>query len=188
MNIEPVGDNKSLDVDGLKVDMSVAIGDFFVKKLMAEMTEPDFKKLYDAILSDVFTCSDYELDHCKTEKERKEYIEKFGMLGKVKEDRTDRWGNVEEYSLAGYARKRFDEKFKDDIIKRINEIMNTEDYQSRVDKVAHEILDYATEGWKNDAINRIRCAMIDDRLNGGFYGVSLRSIIQEEISKFSRNY
>lgn len=184
MNIEPVGDNKSLDLDGLKVDMSVAIGDFFVKKLMSEMTEPDFKKLYDAILKDIFDCSDYKLEECKTEEEKREYIKKFGVLGDVKEDIKDYWGKVKEYSLVGYARKRFDENFKNDIVKRINEIMDTEDYQSRVDKVAHEILDYATEGWKNEAIDRIRCAMIDDRLSKeSFYGVSLRSIIQEEISK-----
>ena len=94
-----------------------------------------------------------------------DFIKNFGD---IKEDTKDYWGKVNAYSLVGYARKRFNENFKDDIVKRINEIMDTEDYQSRVDKIAHEILDYATEGWKNEAIDRIRCAMIDDKLNKNY--------------------
>ena len=80
----------------------------------------------------------------------------------------------------------FNEKFKIDIIDKINEIIETPEYKERVDQIAKDILDYASEGWKNDAIERIRHAMIDDKLGSEYYhGVSLRGIINEVICRMS---
>ena len=174
-------DGRNFDFDGLKVDMSAAIGDFFVKRFVSELTEKDLEKIYDFLNKEVFQGYSYEYEHAETAEEKKEFAKTVGKWGAIQTKENHTYGyNNKEY-LMDYAKEKFHNKFSKIVSERIDELLKTEKYQKRADKVAQDILDYSIDGWKNDAICRIRCRMIDDNVDGTYYGRSIRSIIQEEI-------
>ena len=79
------GNHKTIDIDGLKIDMSASIGDFFAKKIVAELTEKDFEKIYDFVISDIFFPSlSKDSRNFENEEDRRKYVEEFGKFGDVK--------------------------------------------------------------------------------------------------------
>ena len=85
-------------------------------------------------------------------------------------------------AIAQYARKQLEEKLKEDIAKKIEEIVETDEYKKRAEEIAQEIVEYATEGYKKDMIARVKARLVEDPLSSDFFGgINIRSIIREEI-------
>ena len=65
------------------------------------------------------------------------------------------------------------------------DVMDSEEYKKRVDKIAQEIMDYAVEGYANDLKDRVKERLVGNVLNAEPYygGIGLQSIISEEIRR-----
>ena len=190
-------DEKSINFNGLTVDMAAAIGDIFAKRFISELSEKDYEKIEEFMIKEVFNGFNYRYKDCKTDKEKRECIAEYGKFGDIK-DSSEKSGygfsggySNNGRSIPNWARDKVNNAFKDMITKKIEELVQTEEFKERADEAAQEILDYAVDGWKKDAKCRIRMRMIDDPLDKTYYGVSIKQIITEEVDKIiqsSRNY
>lgn len=85
------------------------------------------------------------------------------------------------------AKKQFGRKINMDITNRINEIIDSSDYHAMVDQYAKEIVQYATEGWKDDMMKAIRTRLCGDMLTpDSVGGVPLRRCIETILSESIR--
>ena len=85
------------------------------------------------------------------------------------------------------AKKRFGIRVEQDIVNRINEIIDSADYKKQIDEYAQEIVEYVTEGWKNDLKESIKQRMCGDLINpGDVSGIPLRLWIQGIIEQSFR--
>ena len=74
-------------------------------------------------------------------------------------------------------------------MKKVDEIISSEDYQKKADEIANELVEYATNGYKEDMKRQIRERLVGNVIGDPFYnGQSLQEIIDERIQKFSRSY
>lgn len=88
------------------------------------------------------------------------------------------------------AKKRFDAKINDELSKKIDEIISSNDYQERINIIANEIVDYSVEGYKEDMKRAIRYRMgitpTDPDLLA-ISGVNLRELIRGEVTTIISN-
>ena len=74
-------------------------------------------------------------------------------------------------------------------MKKVDEIISSEDYQKKADEIANELVEYATNGYKDDMKRQIRERLVGNVIGDPFYnGRSLQDIIDERIQKFCRPY
>ena len=80
------------------------------------------------------------------------------------------------------SEEQLEEKLKEDIAKKIEEIVETDEYKKRADEIAQEIVEYTTEGYKKDMMARVKARLVEDPLSSNLFGgVDLRGIVREEI-------
>ena len=97
----------------------------------------------------------------------------------------DHWGDIQEVStpIYKYAQNLYAQKFNERILAKVDEIIASDKFAERADQIAADIVDYATEGYKQDMITRIRERMINNVITPTVYcdGQSLKEIIHQEI-------
>lgn len=166
---EEIKDGK-LNAFGMDINISDVIGEKIVDQWLARLTPEDINLVLDAIEKEAFS---HNYDE-----------EKYFVTHKMV---SDRWSSTknEETPIWKSIKEQFAEKFNKIIMEKANEILNSEEFQKKADQIAEELVEYTTEGYKNDLKERIKERLVTNTLSDQpFYGgIDLRYIINEEIQK-----
>ena len=153
----------SFEIGGVNVPIGQILGEKLVASIMERITEEEFEVLYKYM-------------HDQTWK--KNYYDEKIVLNYTKKD--NYYGTKETPpTLATYAESLLSEKMKEKIKAKVEEITSSEEFLSKADQIAQEIVDYATEGYKKDMKARVYERLVANTVDSGMYyhGVDLKSII-----------
>ena len=176
--------NGKMDVMGINIDISQVLGKKIIDQYIAQMSKEDMDELMSYITSDLFD-------------ERSEYNYRTGESVKklvVKKRTKDQWGvyKEREIPIGELIKNMFNSRIKEELSKKVEEIIMSSDYQDKIDEIANELVNYSIDGYKEDMKERIRERLIGNIMDESahYCGVSLLSIINGEIDKriASRNY
>lgn len=169
---EQIKDGK-LEMMGINIDISQILGQKIVDQYIAQISEEDMKTVMDYISADLFSETsvyNYELN---------ERVKKLT----IKEREKDRWGSytTRELPVGEIIRNHFNERIKDELKKKVEEIIATSDYQQKVDEIANELIDYSINGYKEDMKQRIRERLVDNafRTEPTYGGYSLTAFVNQ---------
>lgn len=161
-------ENGKVDVMGINIDISQVLGQKIVDQYMAQLKEEDIQKLMNYISQDLFT-------------------ETYDHKLIVKERNKDRWGNytAKEIPIGELIKNIFNERIKEELKKRVEEIITSADYQKKIDEIANELVNYSINGYKEDMKERIKERLVGNVLNESvqYCGIPLLAIINEEIDR-----
>lgn len=109
------------------------------------------------------------------------------MITYVKEREKDQWGNYKNNNLTigELIQKQFNERIREELTKKVEEIIATSDYQEKIEQIANELVDYSVNGYKEDMKNRIRERLVGNVMDAEPYygGLNLKYLINQEIDK-----
>ena len=173
---ENIKDGK-MDVMGINIDISQVLGQKIIDQYIAQMSDEDMKTILSYISSDLFNeTSVYNYD-------TGEKVQKLT----IKERTKDQWGNYKgnEIPIGELIKKQFKSRIKEELSKKIEEIIASTDYQKKIDEIANELIDYSINGYKDDMKDRIRERLIGNVMDESpkYCGQSLLALINEEIDK-----
>lgn len=161
-----------INLEGLNIDLSVILGEQLASEYFKHISEEQLQVLFDYMTSEIWT---KERDWSKEEMSEK-YVLNYQKRDSYYNSKS------EAPAIAQYARKQLEEKLKEDIAKKIEEIVETDEYKKRADEIAQEIVEYATEGYKKDMMARVKARLVEDPLSSNLFGgIDLRGIVREEI-------
>lgn len=170
-------ENGKVEVMGINIDISQVLGQKIVDQYLAQLSEKDIQKILSYISNDLF---------CETSVYNYGTGERTKELT-VRERKKDQWGRYVdgEIPIGELIKKHFNERIKEELKKKVEEIISSSDYQNKIDEIANELVDYSINGYKEDMKDRIRERLIGNVMNASVYydGVSLLSIINQEIDK-----
>lgn len=170
--------DKTINMMGMQVDLSSKFGEELAKILSCQLTEEEMECLITYLKSEFF---DNRYNYTTQQDE-------IAIKHVLRKQYSYEDGKYEPQSpIVMEAKKRFDAKIKDELNKKIDEIISSTDYQERIDIIANEIVDYSVEGYKEDMKRAIRYRMgitptDPDLLSIG--GINLRELIRGEITNF----
>ena len=158
-----------LNAMGMDINISEVIGSKIVDQWLATISEDDMALILKAIDEEAFG---------HTYDDHKYFV-------KEKKNGTGYYAQTEVTPLWREIQKRFQEKFCDQIMDKMIEVMDSEAYKKRVDEIAQEIMDYAVEGYANDMKERVKERLVGNVLDGAprYDGLSISEIVAMEISK-----
>lgn len=173
--------NGKLEMMGINIDISQILGQKIVDQYIAQISEEDMQTVMDYISADLFSETsiyNYELN---------ERVKKLT----IKEREKDRWGSytTKEIPIGEIIRNHFNERIKEELKKKVEEIIATNDYQQKVDEIANELIDYSINGYKEDMKQRIRERLVDNafRTEPTYGGYSLSYLVNEIIDQRMRS-
>ena len=174
-------ENGKMDVMGINVDISQVLGEKIVDQYIAQLTEEDMKTVMDYIAQDFLIKEEKKVFDYNTN----EYSVK--TVAHVKEREKNQWGSYKtnELTIGELVKKQFNNRIKEELTKKVEEIVATSDYQDKIEQIANELVDYSIDGYKEDMKARIRERLVGNILNEQPYygGISLLSLINDEINK-----
>lgn len=153
---------------GVDIKISDIIGEKLVNQWIARLSEDDMNVIFKAIDDEVF--------------ENQLYSDRLTFKTRVLVD--DRWSTkYEDSPIWKIAKQKITASISEDIAKRVDAIIASEEYQKRASDIANEIVEYATEGYKDDLKKRIyeRLVLNTTESMPQYCGQDLRSIIRDEI-------
>ena len=161
-------ENGKVEVMGINIDISQVLGQKIVDQYIAQLRDEDVETLMKYIGEDLFTQT---------------YDNKLIIKRREK----DSWGNykTKEIPIGELIKNQFNERIKEELSKKVEEIIASTDYQKKIDEIANELVDYSVNGYKEDMKARIRERLVGNVLSESaqYCGVPLRSIINQEIDK-----
>ena len=174
-------ENGKIDVMGINIDISQVLGQKIVDQYIAQLTEEDMNSIMDFISKDFFVKSKHKVFDYNTQ----EYNEKTVVT--IKESEKDYWGNTKssQKTIGELIKNQFNVRIKEELTKKVEEIIATDDYKEKIEQIANELVDYSINGYKEDMKNRIRERLVGNIMDATPYygGIDLRSIINEEINR-----
>lgn len=172
-------DPRNVNMLGVDVNIADILGDKLVNQYIAQMTPEQMTALFEYVSQDLFTVR-------KQITENGDWIEKI----EVKTKRKDRWGHgvTDGQAIGAYIKNRFNDRIKEELVEAVNKIIDSGSYQKTVDELASELVEYATEGYKEDLKARIKERLVNNVVDPNVYvnGVSIRDIVREELSRMCR--
>jgi len=180
---EQIKDGK-LEMMGINIDISQILGQKIVDQYIAQISEEDMQTIMDFITKDFFVKKRQSVFNYDTS----QYDTK--MVAYVKEREKNQWGNYKtnDMTIGELIQKQFNNRIREELTKKVEEIIATSDYQEKIEQIANELVDYSINGYKEDMKNRIRERLVGNVMDATPYygGVSLQHIINEEIEKRMR--
>ncbi len=174
-------ENGKMDVMGINIDISQVLGQKIVDQYIAQLTEEDMNTIMDYISQDFFVKKNQSVFNYDTNKYD------YKMVACVKEREKNQWGgyNTNEMTIGELIKKQFNNRISEELTKKVEEIIATDDYKEKIEQIANELVDYSVNGYKEDMKNRIRERLVGNVMDAAPYydGVNLRYLIQEEINK-----
>lgn len=168
---ENIKDGK-VEVMGINIDISQVLGEKIVNQYIAQLKDEDIKLLMKYISDDLFTST---------------YDDKLV----VKKRKKDQWGHYinEEIPIGELIKNQFNSRIKEELSKKVEEIIASTDYQEKIEEIANDLVEYSINGYKEDMKNRIRERLIGNVMNGSpqYCGVPLTVLINREIDKRMRH-
>lgn len=175
--------NGKMNVAGINIDISSVLGEKIVDQYLARLSEEDMKVILNYIESDFLernVVTDYQ------------NVLENGNFGtktivNVKSKTKDYYGNYknDQTTIGNLIKNRFNERIKEELVKKIEEIIASKDYQDKIEEIANELVDYSINGYKEDMKNRIRERLVGNVIGTEpyYYGDSLSSIINRIIDE-----
>lgn len=161
-------ENGKVEVMGINIDISQVLGQKIVDQYIAQLRDEDVETLMKYIGEDLFTQT---------------YDNKLIIKRREK----DSWGSykTKEIPIGELIKNQFNERIKEELSNKVEEIIASTDYQKKIDEIANELVDYSINGYKEDMKNRIRERLVGNVLSESaqYCGVPLLSIINQEIDK-----
>lgn len=174
-------ENGKMDVMGINIDISQVLGQKIIDQYIAQLTDEDMKTIMDFISKDFFVKKSQSVFNYDTQ----QYDTK--MVAYVKEREKNNWGGYKtnEMTVGELIQKQFNNRIREELTKKVEEIIATTDYQEKIEQIANELVDYSVNGYKEDMKNRIRERLVGNVMDAVPYygGIDLRYLINEEISK-----
>lgn len=138
---------------------------------MAQITPEQMQNILDDISKDAFTKNyDGTLEIKMTDSNRNNY------------------GYYNTKTLGEIVKDAFDQKVKEELMEECLKVIETKEYKDKIHAWAEEMVDYCTEGYKNDIkqglYNKLVGSIIDPSslVMQDFNSYNLKCIIQEEIN------
>lgn len=162
------------EVFGVNLDISTVLSGEIVKRFMAQITPEQMQNILDDISKDAF---------------KKKYD---GTL-EIRMGKDNNGYGFSRKTLGSFVKERFNEQVKEDLMEECLKIVETKDYKDKIHAWAEEIVDYCTEGYKDDLkkglYHKLVGGVVDmDAMNmQQINGNDLHYIIQQEISRFLSN-
>lgn len=174
-------ENGKIDVMGINVDISQVLGEKIIDQYIAQLTEEDITTIMDYISQDFLVKKEQNVFNYDANR----YDTK--MVTHVKESEKDNWGNYKgkQRTIGELIKQQFNDRIKEELTKKVEEIITTSDYQEKIEQIANELVDYSIDGYKEDMKARIRERLVGNVLDEQSYygGVSLLSLINSEIDR-----
>ena len=150
-------ENRKLDIMGINIDISQVLGTKIIDQYLTQLSEDDLKKIFSYISSDLF-----ENDTIYSSEDSKHI-----KVLKIKERKRDQWGNysTKEIPIGEYIKNHFNDRIKEELKKKVEEIIASDDYQERIDEIANELVEYSINGYKEDMKTRIRERLVGNVLD-----------------------
>lgn len=159
------------EVFGVNLDISTVLSGEIVKRFMAQITPEQMQNILDDISKDAFT---------------KKYDGTLEI--KMKDSNRNNYGYYNTKTLGEIVKDAFDRKVKEELMEECLKVIETKEYKDKIHAWAEEMVDYCTEGYKNDIkqglYNKLVGSIIDPSslTMQHFNSSNLKSIIQEEIN------
>lgn len=170
-------ENGKVEVMGINIDISQVLGQKIVDQYMAQLSDENVQKILSYISSDLF-CETSVFNY-----ETGKYVKNLT----VKERNKDQWRNCgdKEIPIGELIKNQFNERIKEELKKKVEEIIVSTDYQNKINEIANELVDYSINGYKEDMKARIRERLVGNVMDESaqYCGISLCSIINQEIDK-----
>ena len=174
-------ENGKMDVMGINIDISQILGQKIIDQYIAQLSEDDMASIMDFISADFYVKKKVDTFNYDT----RQYDCK--MIAHVKERAKDQWGNYKtrELTIGELIRQQFNTRIKEELTKKVEEIIATSDYQEKIEQIANELVEYSINGYKEDMKNRIRERLVGNVLEMSPYygGIDLRTIINTELDR-----
>ena len=174
-------ENGKMDVMGINIDISQVLGEKIIDQYIAQLTDEDMQAIMDFISQDFFVKQERQVFDYDTQ----QYNSK--MITYVKEREKNQWGSYKtnEMTIGELIQRQFNQRIKEELTKKVEEIIATSNYQEKIEEIANELVDYSVNGYKEDMKNRIRERLVNNVMDKQPYygGVSLQYIINEEINR-----
>lgn len=160
-------DNGKLNALGVDIKISDIIGEKLINQWMAQLSEEDMQSIFQQINAEIFS---------------------YNEPKKIKMHTGTGWNSSDTFIWES-TKKAIAKQLGDDINAKIEAIISSEEFQKKSEEIAQELVDYATEGYKQDLKDRIRQRLVANVIvDEPSYGVySLRDIIHQEINSFASN-
>ena len=170
--------NGKLDVMGINIDISQVLGEKIIDQYIANLDEEQMAEIMKYISSDLF--AEKSIFNDKENKWETKFV--------IKQPVKDRWGNyssTKDVPIGEIIKNKFNERIKEELVKKIDEIITTTEYQEKIDSIANDLIDYAIDGYKEDLKKEIRERLVNNvfSANPAYAGVSLCGIINDIIDK-----
>ena len=170
-------ENGKMDIMGINIDISQVLGQKIIDQYIAQLSDDNIKEIMKYISSDLFS------EQSVYNRETNDYVDKLV----VKKREKDRWGcyQEKEIPIGELIKNQFNERIKDSLLKKVEEIIASTNYHNKINEIANELVDYSINGYKEDLKNRIRERMIGNIMDESpkYCGQSLLDIINYEIDK-----
>lgn len=155
---------------GVDIQISDIIGEKLVNQWVEQLSEEQMTAIFDGINTELFTNSRY------TDPEKI-------VLKKTQIE--DSWGRTEDTPFWKICKVKLSEKFADIITAKTEEIINSEEYQKRADQIAEELVEYATNSYKDDMKERLRQRLVNNVTDTypSYLGNDLLGIIHDEVHR-----
>lgn len=158
------------EVFGVNLDISTVLSGEIVKRFMAQITPEQMQNILDDISKDAF-------------------IKKYdGTLEiRMKDSARNGYGFSNTKTLGEIVKDSFDRKLKEELMEECLKVIDTKEYKDKIHAWAEEMVDYCTEGYKNDIKKGLYNKLVGSILDPSnlsmqnFNATDLRAIIQEEI-------
>ncbi len=150
-------ENGKINMMGVNIDISTILGGKIVDQYLAQLSDEDMQKIINYISADLF-----EQGSCYNTS-----VSKMVQELKVKEPKKDYYGHIKDNEVPiGYIiRNYFNERVKEELKKKVEEIINTTDYQEKINTIANQLVDYSINGYAEDMKNRIRERLVGNSLS-----------------------
>lgn len=177
---EQIKDGK-LEMMGINIDISQILGQKIIDQYIAQLSEEDMSAIMDFISADFLVKKKESVFNYDTS----QYD--YKMVVHVKEREKNYYGgyNTRDLTIGQHIKNQFNARIKEELAKKVEEIVATADYQEKIEQIANELVDYSIDGYKEDMKNRIRERLVGNVLDASPYygGISLQYIINDEIEK-----
>ena len=166
--------NGKVNVMGINVDISSILGTKIVDQYLAQLKPEDVEKIMSYIQEDLFTQGwGYDDKH------------DWVKMNKVKVREKDNWGHYKdkEIPIGEFIKNEFNNRIKEELKKKIEDIISTTEYKEKIDSIANELIDYAINGYKEDLKNMLRRNLVENVLSPEpvYGGISLTQRINDII-------
>ena len=170
-----------MDVMGINIDISQVLGEKIVDQYMAQLTDEDMRVIMDFVSASFFVKKEERVFNYDTGM----YDSK--MVVRVQEREKDYYGNYKtrDLTLGEHIRNKFNERIREELTKKVEEIIATTDYKEKIEQIANELIEYSVNGYKEDMKRRIQERLVGNVMDAmpSYGGYTLSDMIQIELNK-----